>query len=210
MTAHLKTIHNQVLALAGVYQACHQVKTLAWKGQCQSEPLNTAIGSIFKINADNIDDVYGGNHKLESGLHLLASQFNPDALNTDVELTRYTLNLFALEKKLSKSAQMLAQIAQAIESAKVQLSHYGTEHPNTWSALAEIYQNTVSTLNPRIMVSGEQSHLSNNTNVTKIRSLLLAAIRSVVLWRQCGGSRFSFLLNRRNYYHEANNVLASK
>jgi high frequency lysogenization protein len=205
---NIKTLSNQVLALAGLYQACYQVKSLAWKGQCESDALDTAIGSVFKIDANNIQEIYGGGNKLNDGLRIVAAQFDPNAIDTDIELTRYAFNLFAIEKKLRKRSGLLPQLGHAIDQANTQLSHYGTNHPNTWSALAEIYQNTISTLTPRIMISGERLHLNNNTNVAKIRSLLLAAVRSAVLWRQCGGSRFNFLFNRRNYFHEANNLLA--
>lgn len=205
----LDTLTNQVKALAGVYQACYQVKTLAWQGQCEVGALDTAIGSIFKLDANDLNDVYGGDKQLDRGLEILCSQFNPEESHPDIEITRYVLNLFAIERKLSKSNNMLTSLQEAIERAKTQLTHYGINHPNTWASLADIYQTTISTLKPRILVNGERLHLSNDTNVTKIRSLLLAALRSVVLWRQCGGTRFNFLINRRNYYHEASNLLAS-
>ena len=203
----IKTLRNQVLALAGVYQACHQVKTLAWKGQCETTVLDTAVGSIFKLDAADLNDIYGGNDHLQLGLTVLSDQFDPQAASPDIEITRYVLNLFAIEKKLSSNNSILETLQNSINNSKTQLTHFGVNHPNTWASLADIYQNTISSLKPRILVNGERLHLSNNTNVTKIRSLLLAALRSVVLWRQCGGSRFSFLINRRNYYHEARTYL---
>lgn len=204
----LKTFSNQVLALAGIYQACAQVKSLAWHGRCEAAVLDAALGSVFKVNPRDIDDVYGGNGRVNDGLRVVAAQFDPQALDTDIELTRYVLSLLAIEKKLRRRPALLQQLRDSIHRAGTQLLHFGTSHPNTWSALAEIYQGTISTLTPRVMVNGDRLHLGNETNVAKIRALLLAAIRSAVLWRQCGGTRMSFLLNRRNYYHEANNLLA--
>jgi high frequency lysogenization protein len=40
-------------------------------------------------------------------------------------------------------------------------------------------------------------HLQNQDNIDKIRALLLAGIRSSMLWRQCGGGRFSILFGRK-------------
>jgi len=34
--------------------------------------------------------------------------------------------------------------------------------------------------------------------VSEVRAILLAAVRSAVLWRQCGGSLWDFLLRRRD------------
>lgn len=203
------TLTEQVIALAGVYQACREVKNVAWKGRCETAVLDTAVGSVFKIDADSAADVYEGRHNVDGGLKLLTEEFDPGASRADTELTRYVLSLFAIEKKLSKHPELLTLIREAIDKAGTQLEHYGTDHPNTWAALADIYQRSVSALTPRIMVHGEQVHLSNETNAAKIRTLLLAALRSVVLWRQCGGSRLAFLLYRRQYFNEAKNLLAA-
>lgn len=203
------SLSNQVIALAGAYQACKEVKNIAWKGSHEPAVLDTAVNSIFKIDAVDVDDVYRGRRNIDRGLRVIAEQFNPQTDQADTELTRYILSLFVIEKKLTKRTELVDTIRQSIDKATTQLDHYGLDHPNTWAALGDIYQNSVSSLTPRIMVNGERLHLSNETNAAKIRTLLLAALRSVVLWRQCGGSRLGFLFNRRNYFREANSLLAS-
>jgi high frequency lysogenization protein len=171
--------------------------------------LDTAVNSIFKIDARDVDDVYSGRRNVDPGLQVMAGEFNPQGDQADTELTRYILSLFVIEKKLTKRGELVDMVRRSIDKATTQLEHYGTDHPNTWAALADIYQHSVSSLTPRIMVNGEQLHLANETNAAKIRTLLLAALRSVVLWRQCGGSRLGFVFNRRNYFREANSLLAS-
>ncbi len=47
------------------------------------------------------------------------------------------------------------------------------------------------------MVRGEPLHLQNPDNAARIRVALLAGIRAAVLWRQAGGSKWQFLLQRR-------------
>src|SRR3546814_5375159 len=47
------------------------------------------------------------------------------------------------------------------------------------------------------MVQGNPHYLGQADIVSEIRALLLAALRSAVLWRQMGGSLFDFLLGRR-------------
>lgn len=65
--------------------------------------------------------------------------------------------------------------------------------------LADIYSNTISQLCSRIMIKGDQAHLSNVDNAAKIRALLLAGIRAALLWRQAGGDRWKLIFSR--LYH---------
>ena len=203
-----KHLTNQVLALAGIYQACSQVKKIAWNGQHTEADLMTAVTSIFKIDSASTEDIFGGIEHLQSGLILLADELNPDTSSFDKEITTYVMTLLALYKKLLKRSDLLQILKQGIEKAETQRQHYGMNHTNTFAALADIYQKTISVLTPRIMVNGERVYLANSDNADKIRTLLLAGIRSAVLWEQCGGSRWSFLFRRRSYYLEAQNLLA--
>ena len=47
------------------------------------------------------------------------------------------------------------------------------------------------------MVQGNPHYLGQADVVAEIRAVLLAALRSAVLWRQMGGSLWDFLLGRR-------------
>jgi high frequency lysogenization protein len=47
------------------------------------------------------------------------------------------------------------------------------------------------------MVKGEPTRLTETGVANQIRALLLAAMRSAVLWRQCGGTRLGLLLGGR-------------
>ena len=52
-------------------------------------------------------------------------------------------------------------------------------------------------LRPRVLVQGNPHYLGQANVVAEIRAVLLAALRSAVLWRQLGGSLWDFLLRRR-------------
>ena len=60
-----------------------------------------------------------------------------------------------------------------------------------------LYADTISQLKPRIMVQGNPHYLNQASVVAEIRALLLAAVRSAVLWRQLGGSYWDFLFSRK-------------
>ena len=64
------------------------------------------------------------------------------------------------------------------------------------SRLSRLYEETAGTVQPRIQVQGQQKHLANTMNTSRIRALLLAAIRSAVLWHQLDGRRSEWLLGR--------------
>jgi high frequency lysogenization protein len=57
------------------------------------------------------------------------------------------------------------------------------------------------------MVNGDEQYLSRTETVNKIRALLLAGIRSALLWRQCGGARWKFLFYRKKLHDEAKFLL---
>lgn len=198
----IKTLTNQTIALAGLSQSVQLVRGIARTGVADAEDLETCVASLFKINADNVPDVYGGLRNLRTGLAVLERQLGGAEL-VDAELARYAAALMYLERKYHADAAMQRQLRLGLERATAQAAHFGIAHENVLASLAGLYQNTISRLNPRIVVVGEQVHLQSPANANKIRALLLAGIRAAWLWRQCGGSRLGFLFNRGKLRDEA-------
>ena len=104
---------------------------------------------------------------------------------------------------------MLADIGKEIQDAERRLQHFPMLHPNILSQLAAIYRQSISTLQPKIMVKGETPHLQSPDNINKIRALLLAGIRSAMLWRQVGGLRRQILFSRRKLIDVAHRLANS-
>ncbi len=188
-----QTDHDRVIALAGVLQAADLVRGIARRGQARMEDVDTCLASLLKIDATSSIDIYGDLHRLRPGLRLLEQQLgNP----SDIELTRYAIALLGLERKLSRRPDLLKAIGASLEEIIQNLPHFPINHSNTIARFADIYLRNISTLSPRIMVNGVQTHLSNPENANRIRALLLAGIRAATLWRQSGGSRLILLLRR--------------
>jgi len=103
---------------------------------------------------------------------------------------------------------MLKTISIGIERAKAQTDHFHLVHENVLANLGDIYLQTVSKLQPRIMVNGVPDYLSRVDVANKIRACLLAGIRSAMLWKQCGGRRWKFLLFRKKTQLEVARLLA--
>ena len=187
---------GRVMALAGIFQATSLVQQMARAGEVDQASFTTSIESLFTIDAPTIEAIYTNPQNLEIGLNALCQQFDIKRARHDIELTHYWLSLLFLERKLIRQAALLEAIRQGIENAEKQASIFSKTHDNVIARLADIYKNTVSTLNPRIMVKGEPHFLNQPVNVNKIRALLLAAIRSTILWRQLGGNRWNLLLGK--------------
>jgi len=203
-----KTITDRTLALGGVFQAAFLVDQVARHGLLPQAEFETTIGSLFDMSPSSTESVFGSRFEIKRGLQTLAEQLEGNEDKRNIYIMRYAINLLQLERKLSKQPQMLKQIADGLDGAAHQLKHFGQTHSNVIARLADIYVNTISTLTPRIMVSGENDHLQNQENANRVRALLLAGIRSAVLWQQCGGSRWQLLFQRRKLLQTAKALCA--
>ncbi len=188
---------DQTLALAGICQATALVQQIAHTGRCADSSLETCLRSLFATAPDSTLGVYGELKDLREGLATLANVLNEQSQRQEVEILRYTLNLMHLESKLNRNRDMLDIIGSRIAQARHTADHFGYTHGNLISNLASIYTDTISTLRPRIQVTGDPNVLRIDENAAKIRALLLAGIRSAVLWRQTGGRRWQLIFTRR-------------
>jgi high frequency lysogenization protein len=202
----LKTITNQTIALAGITQAAALVQQLAVTGKADNIPLETSISSILKIDSASVLDIYGGLDNLKMGLNQLDEQITGYKI-TDSQQARYCASLVFLENQLAKKPQMLKTIQIGVIKAQVQTEQFGLLHENVFANLADIYQSTLSSLQPRIMVNGNPDYLGRTDIANKIRACLLAGIRSALLWRQCGGTRWKFLFYRKKMQTELQQLL---
>ncbi len=190
------------MAVAAAYQAVQLVQQIANKGTFDERDFETCINSVFRINVDKTEDAFGGSGNLNTGYRTLLEQMGGNidedsAFKKDTYITKYLIGAMILEKQLRKNPDMLDKLRSGIEQAKEQSTHFTTTHENVIASLADLYTKTISNLKPRIMVHGEQVYLSNPKQANRIRALLLAAIRAIFLWRQCGGTRWQLLFQRR-------------
>jgi high frequency lysogenization protein len=202
----LSTIENQTLALAGVFQSVHLCKALATTGTCDKEVLVSTLRSILTLNTERVIDAYGGSARnIATGMGVLKSQLGGNNESRDLDLARYALALIQLGTNVLKDESTVEQLrigisrAQSLESA--------VDAPDMISNFASVYRSSISQLSPRIMVSGDPDFLNDNTIASTIRASLLGGLRSVVLWRQCGGSRPKMILNRGQYLRHAESYL---
>lgn len=187
---------DRVLALAGIAQALQQVRRIAETGHSDNAVVRTAMDSVMRIDAPSPAAVYGDSHQLEPGLRLLRDYFGNQG--KDALLPRLALSVMQLERRFVRERATVDKVQAGIERAAAQARELGDPaHPEILGAMGGLYADTISQLKPRIMVQGNPHYLGQAGVVAEIRALLLAAVRSAVLWRQLGGSYWDFLFSRK-------------
>ncbi len=186
---------ERVLALAGLFQACALAQQLASDGRCDDAAMQAGVASVFRIDSSSVVAVYDGVTNLRLGLRKLIAQL--DESDRDMAITRMAVTVMRLERSLSGRPELLQTLQQGILTAQRQVEHFGQDSSQVSGRLAELYASTLSTLRPRVMVNGNPQQLQQPSVVEKVRTNLLAAMRSAVLWRQLGGRQWQLLLYRR-------------
>jgi high frequency lysogenization protein len=190
------SVDDRVLALAGIAQALQQVRRIAETGHSEASVVRTAIDSVFRIDADSPQAIYGSASNVAPGLRLLHNYFRNQG--QDEMLPRLALAVLQLERRFVREHAVVEQVSQGIERAQRQSVELGdSAHPEVLAALGGLYADTISHLKPRVMVQGNPHYLGQAGVVAEIRALLLAAVRSAVLWRQTGGQYWDFLISRK-------------
>ena len=201
------TLHERVLTLAGLFQCAELVRQVANTNIAMNASIEACINSLFVDSPETVEEIYTSEAHLRTGLTILIQQMDMSSTNRDAELTRYVVALLYLEKKMSKKPALLKKLEDGIDVARAQAEYFSITHENVIASLAELYQKTVSTLAPKIMVSGDPNRLQDAATANLIRALLLAGIRSSVAWRQCGGTRFQLIFRRGPLFREARAIL---
>jgi high frequency lysogenization protein len=193
----MNPLQPQVLALAGVVQVARLVDQISRTGSYPAEFLTPSINSLFQFDAESTADVYGGVQGVKLGLanlaNMLASKDEPETR----DVVRYVFGLLHLEQKFSANSEMVAVVRSRLEHTHFQSEYFSRHVHEVCHSISGIYQDTISTFQFRIKVSGSMAQLQNPANADLIRALLLAGIRSAYLWRQLGGRRWKLLLQRR-------------
>ena len=186
---------DRVLALAGLAQALHQVRRIAETGQSEGAAVQSALDSVFRIDAATPLAVYGRVSDVTPGLRVLRGYLAKEA--QDDGLSRLAMAVLQLERRFVREQDTVHAVTRGLGEIAPRAEQHGSTHPDVLSALGGLYADTISHLRPRVMVQGNPHYLGQPGVVAEIRAILLAAVRSAVLWRQLGGSMWDFVFGRR-------------
>lgn len=207
---------QQNLALAAVAQCAALVRDLACEGGAPQSQLAACINPLIATSPDSINEVYPSLRDLSRGLGILQEMFGSERLKEHGEVVRYTLGILLLRNKLMADSEMqetLHRRLQYLDPIPLELApDDDTDNPQLshqeriFKQLANLYQDTISTLTYRIQVQGQIDHLKNENVANRIRALLLGGIRSAVLWHQLGGRRWRMVVYRKRIQQTTGNL----
>lgn len=193
--ASVEPIYDRVVALAGLMQALAQVRRIADTGEANEDILATCIGSLFRFDARTTADVYGGLEHVRPGLLILRDYLA--GTQRDDALPRLAMPVLQLERRFVRDTVMTDRVRRSLEMVASRAEIDGPTHPDVIGPIGQLYSQTLSTLKPRVLVQGNPHYLGQPRVVSEVRAVLLAAVRSAVLWRQRGGSLWDFAFQRR-------------
>jgi len=186
-----------------MFLSAELVQNIANNGEFDEGHMQIVLESVFTLDADTVESIYGGKSNLRAGQQRLIDQLDGTDSKPNLQITQYILNLLKLENKCQSDTELLSRIRRGIENAEQMRSHYDTLDNEVISMLAKIYTDNISNLSPRIVVHGNREYLEQELHANRIRACLLAGIRSAVLWRQCGGTRWKIVSGRQKYVQQA-------
>lgn len=205
---NLNRSDERALALAGLLQACYLVAGVARTGLVGQDSLAGCLESVFVTNPETTLDVYGSGNGVRTGLRLVMEIFGDMKISEHGDTIRYGMSVLALEKRLRSQPEVLRAIGAGISAVQEHriARGLGVADEDCITRLSEVYEQTAGRSEPRIRVLGQQKHLANPANQARIRALLLAALRSAVLWRQLDGRRTQFVLGRGRLLRSADHA----
>lgn len=188
---------DRTMAFAGICQAAYLVQKVARDGTCDEASLRESLQSVLVTNPKLPLEVFGSHLAIRDGYRALVEQLGADGSQKNAELTRYVVSLIALERKLAKRKDILNMLGERIGQIGRQQQHFDLLDEQILANMANIYSDLISPIGPRIQIAGTPLFLQQPLVQHKVRALLLAGIRAVVLWRQLGGSRTQIIFARK-------------
>jgi high frequency lysogenization protein len=192
-------LENQVLALAGIFQAAVVVDELAFSGSLDEQAFDASLNSLFTFEADSPQEIFAGAGNLGRGYRALADYLGGELRASSKQIAHYVLAMMKIALQLNRDSDLSNTLIDRLRKIERSGSDFELSRSAVVIKIDGLYQETISDLNPRIMVAGEQNYLLNSETAAKVRTLLLAGIRAAVLWHQLGGNRWRLLLSRKKY-----------
>ncbi|MEC9206101.1 MAG: DUF489 family protein [Pseudomonadota bacterium] len=202
----MKNLENQTISLAAIYQSCYIIKEISWHGNFKKDELEILIDSIFITNPSSIYDVYNNVEKLKTGMKLLKEQLAGFDINREIK--GYFSSLLNLSKALEKNVVMTTKIQDELLQLKNLFFDKQITFDEKSIRIASLYSNTLSKIEPRIIITGNNKYLKDTMFASKIRTSLFAGLRSIFLWKQYGGSRIKIFFYKSKIINEIDRLLA--
>lgn len=201
---------NKTIALAGLHESLLQVQNIAWENQYNEPEIDVCLSSLFQRDPDSYIDVFGGSAlNIRNGLEALKNSFINKHDKHALERARYMLNLMMLSKFIKDNKRLGQQIGTTLSLLEEAANDIEQQRDYIIERIAQLYQNTISPLKPRVIVYGEPAYLQPEKNAATIRAMLFTGLRACLLWYQAGGNQLNLLLGKRKYLTAIDQLLKS-
>ena len=199
-------IDEQTIALAGLYQSCQVVSKIAWSGEYIEKDFIPLVNCILKINSTDAEDIFISIDNLKTGLINFRKQIAGDIFTRSSETRRYIASLKQLSANLMSDNECVKKIQILLKKMDDKATSMTIDEQA--NELSSIYQKTLSTFEPRIVVNGERNNLTDQVHASRIRTALFAGVRSLILWQQLGGSKLKLFFLKGQYTKQVDKYLS--
>ena len=201
----INNLDEQIISLAGLYQACLFVSNIAWKGEYNEKMFAPLVNSISSMDTDDVAKIFINIEHLKIGLNYLKKETMEDIFTRSSETRRYIASLDILSKKIKANPTVMNNMQTLLTKLNNNFTTLTLDEKA--EKISIIYQDTVSKFEPRIVVNGKNIHLTDTLNSARIRTALFSGLRATFLWNQFGGSKLKFTLLKIVYAKRIKNIL---
>ncbi|MCE3237777.1 MAG: lysogenization regulator HflD [Gammaproteobacteria bacterium] len=198
---------ERVLALAGIIQASALLYEMVMENKLDETAFTVCMNSIYNQEPAHFMDVYGSLEGLHKGLFVLSGIFTAPKSLAYKEISRYTISALHLARKLVKNTALTEKLSSKVRFASTQAQYFSATHSNVISSIAQAYVDTLGMLPFRIQIIGRPEIMKRPEILDKARALLMAAVRSAILWQQLGASQWQLLFKRKALMNTAQKLL---
>lgn len=204
----MKNIRSESIALAALFQCCTQINRIAHTGYCDEQAVSTVFRALLVTDPNTIDDIYKIS-ELKTGFRGLIEGFSAEGItdNSANELVKLAMQVISLTDRIVRNTSLYNRLSNEIDKLKDQIEKACPNFLEGKTSVvlskenvekfAQLYQSLISPNFSKLLIFGEERFLSSTENQNRIRALLLAGIRAVVLWNQVGGKKLYLMFRRK-------------
>ena len=205
----MKNIRSESIALAALFQCCTQINRIAHTGYCDEQAVSTVFRALLVTNPKTIEDIYKIS-ELKTGFRGLIEGFSAEGItdNSANELVKLAMQVISLTDRIVRNTSLYNRLSNEIDTLKDQIEKACPDFLEGKTSVvlssenvekfAQLYQSLISPNFSKLLIFGEERFLSSTENQNRIRALLLAGIRAVVLWNQVGGKKLYLMFRRKD------------
>jgi high frequency lysogenization protein len=203
-------MRDATIAFAGMLQASELVRQIATSGNCSQQAARASLDSVFNMNPESTEAVYGGLGGVRMGLRVMVELFSATSNPDNLQSLNYALGMAKLGVKIQNDGTRQAELGRDIElTESAWRDSEQVLDEAVLSQLADAYQRHISNMDFRLSINGKPEYLKQPEKVAFIRALLLAGIRSAFLWHQVGGRQWRLVFQRRKMLNQAEQLLTA-